>query len=224
VTGTHPDKLILGVPYYGNRWQTETLLAHSNILDFINSPRFRTAQEESIIHEKFWDNNSQSPWYRYTENSKYYQVWYDDKESLDLKYNLADNRSLKGVGMWALGYDGARNELWELLRSKYGNPVGILSPDGSDRPEIYQNYPNPFRISSHIDYFTPYTGNVSLKIYELSGRMVIQKQIMNQIPGEHSIELKTDQLSPGIYFYQMQITNLQSGDIYQKAFKMQILK
>ncbi len=224
VTGTNPDKLILGVPYYGNRWQTETLLAFSKTIDFINSPRYRTAREESVNYENFWDNTSQSPWYRYTENSKYYQVWYDDKESLKLKYELADERSLKGVGMWALGYDGARNELWDLLRSRYGGPVGIRNPDAEDHPVIYQNYPNPFKRTSRINYSIHQRSRVSLKIFEPSGRVVFQKQIEEQVPGDYNMEVKFENFPEGIYFYQMQITGLPSKSVYQKTFKMLILR
>lgn len=224
VTGTHPDKLILGVPYYGNRWQTETLLAFSKTIDFINSPRYRTAQEESVSNEKFWDNTSQSPWYRYTENNKYYQVWYDDRESLSLKYDLADDRALKGVGMWALGYDGARNELWDLLRSKYGNPVGISNPDVPDHPEIYQNYPNPFRAESQINYSIRKRSRIRLSVCEPTGRIVFQKQISVQTPGKHFIDIHFENLPAGIYFYQMQVINLQSMNIYQKTMKMIILR
>jgi hypothetical protein len=44
--------------------------------------------------------------------------------SLGLKYNLAESKNLKGVGMWALGYDGDKNDLWNLLRRKF-KPVPV---------------------------------------------------------------------------------------------------
>jgi len=225
VLNSHPEKLILVVPYYGNRWQTETIHAHSNTIDFINSPRFRTAQEESINHDKFWDNTSQSPWYRYTENSKNYQVWYDDKKSIELKYDLADERSLKGIGMWALGYDGDRDELWDLLYDRYGNPTNIQTPDHLPlKVRIGQNYPNPCRFSSCIPYYLKQKSRIMLRVFEASGRIVFQKQITKQAPGEHVIKMDFENLAPGIYLYQMQIHNLLSWDVYQKTYKIQIVR
>src|SRR6185369_13505042 len=41
---------------------------------------------------------------------------------LGLKYDLAQAKNLAGAGMWALGYDGSRTELYDLLRDKFQLP------------------------------------------------------------------------------------------------------
>ena len=46
-------------------------------------------------------------------------TWYDDEESLLAKYSLATDKKLKGVGMWALGYDDGFNQLWNALREYF---------------------------------------------------------------------------------------------------------
>ncbi|MCD6597883.1 MAG: hypothetical protein J7L04_09360 [Bacteroidales bacterium] len=225
VLNSQPERLILGVPYYGNRWQTESLLPFSKTLDFINSPRYKTAEEESINHDKFWDNTSQSPWYRYTEDSKNYQVWFDDKKSIGLKYDLADERSLKGIGMWALGYDGDRDELWDLLYDRYGSPTGIQTPVNlPQKARIGQNYPNPFSFSTSISYYVSQESRIMLRIIKPSGGIVFQKQITKQVQGEHLFDLYFENLPVGIYFYQIQICDLLSGEVYQKTYKMQIIR
>jgi len=116
----YPEKVILGVPYYGHTWTTTSSSAYSATIDFISSTRFRTAQPESEIYGLLWDAKSQTAWYRY-QNSDWYQTWYDDVLSLEKKYDLADNQSLGGIGMWALGYDGSRQELWNLINFKFGD-------------------------------------------------------------------------------------------------------
>ena len=63
---------------------------------------------------------SQTPWYHYNNNG-WNQGWYDDSLSLSLKYDFALFNDLKGVGIWALGYDDGRPELWELLHAKFGD-------------------------------------------------------------------------------------------------------
>lgn len=116
----YPEKVILGVPYYGHTWKTTSSAAYSSTIDFIGSNRFRTAQPESEIYGILWDSQSQTAWYRY-QNSDWYQVWYDDVLSLDKKYDLANSHDLAGIGMWALGYDGSRQELWDLINNKFGD-------------------------------------------------------------------------------------------------------
>ncbi len=119
VTNTNPEKLVLGVPYYGHRWKTVSGQANAEVVDILESTRFSKAQKEAPNYGRIWDSGSQTPWFRYQVGSKWYQVWYDDAQSLGLKYNLAEDKKLRGVGMWALGYDGVRPELWNLLRERY---------------------------------------------------------------------------------------------------------
>lgn len=120
VTQDNPEKLILGVPYYGLHWTTTSSAARSPVTGWIGSPRFYTAQPESETYGLLWDAESQTPWYRWHDGSSWHQVWFDNDASLGLKYDLAQANDLQGVGMWALGYDGSRSELWDLLEAHFG--------------------------------------------------------------------------------------------------------
>ena len=78
----------------------------------------------------------------------------------------------------------------------------ILTPNELDfRHE--QNYPNPFKSSTTINYNLPYSGRISLKIFDMLGKEI--QTIYNgfQIYGFHSIDFIADNLSSGIYFYQL---------------------
>ncbi len=119
VLNENPAKLILGIPYYGCRWATTSGDKRATTTDFLGNPRFYQAQKEGENYGYFWDSYSQTPWYRYQIGSQWYQVWFDDAHSLELKYDLADAQHLRGVGMWALGYDRERSELWNALRKRY---------------------------------------------------------------------------------------------------------
>lgn len=129
VVAFNPDKLILGIPYFGVYFKTESSSPGSKVKDFVNSPRFRVAQSQSQVYGKLWNTTYQVPWYRWYDG-EWNQVWYDDDSSLGLKYDLAESKNLLGVGMWALGYDGERQELWNLLDYKFGS--GIIPPP--DKP------------------------------------------------------------------------------------------
>ena len=140
VVNSEPHKLILGVPYYGDRWQTRTSAAHSATIDHLGHPRYKTAYEEALVHELKWDNTSQASWYSYKENNKFYQVWFETDSSLGLKYDLVLNHQLKGTGMWALGYDRDRTELWDELRLKFAESTAT---ENLFNCQEFQIYPNP---------------------------------------------------------------------------------
>ncbi len=139
IVNSTPEKLILGVPYFGIYFKTQSSSPGSSVIDYVNSPRFRTAQAQSEVYGKLWHSTYQVPWYRWNDG-EWNQVWFDDDSSIGLKYDLVISKNLKGVGMWALGYDGPRQELWNLLDYKFGSGV-VLSP----------GVPGSFRILADTD-------------------------------------------------------------------------
>lgn len=118
----NPRKLVLGVPYYGNRWRTTTSSAYAPSTSFVQSILYSQAATEAALRGRQWDGTSQTPWYRYQDSTSWNQVWFDDADSLLAKYQLAKSNGLGGVGMWALNYDGTRPELWNLLRQEFVFP------------------------------------------------------------------------------------------------------
>ncbi len=114
------SKLILGVPYYGNHWETANLDENAEILRFINSPSYRDVKSGFDWNSKQWSDYFSNSFFSWQENNSH-QIWYDSKQSLVEKYDFAISHNMKGIGIWALGYDGNRTELWYLINQKYGN-------------------------------------------------------------------------------------------------------
>ena len=129
VTHNTPDKLILGLPYYGGQWKTETSEAYSTVVSWVGSTRFRDDAATSLSRGLLWDSYSQTPWYTWHDGTDWRQVWFDNDVSLGLKYELAQDHDYRGVGMWALNYDGSRGELWDELGRRFGPDWAASPPD-----------------------------------------------------------------------------------------------
>jgi spore germination protein YaaH len=202
-----PEKLILGVPYYGSRWQTIDNSAYSGVIDYINHPRFLTAKPESQTAGLLWDTKSQTPWYRYQEDTKWFQVWFDDETSLSLKYDLADAREYRGVGMWALGYDNGRSELWDELRRRYSVTATANKQNNAlsipNKFELLQNYPNPFNSSTEIRWQLAVGSDVEISVYNMLGEKVTNLVTGFRGPGSHSYHFDASDLASGVYYYQL---------------------
>lgn len=122
------DKIILGCPYYGFEWDTVNDQPLAATTSKGKARFYAEAEARAQSFGKLWYAPGQVPWYRFFQNGTWTQGWYDDSLSLSLKYDLAVDRDLAGVGMWALGYDEGRPELWDALRAYFGGPPDQQAP------------------------------------------------------------------------------------------------
>ena len=201
VTENNPEKLILGVPYYGNKWKTQDEWAYSNVLDHINQPTFSIAMTQAEQNTLLWDDLSETSWSLNNDNNQYLQTWFDTDSSVGMKYDLAQNYALKGVGMWALGYDGSRTELWNELRKRFGEPIFITDNNIVNNNITINIFPNPFRDLSSIELFLKKDSDISVNIYDNQGNMIsVVMHNQNLCKGKHRIELDMGNSKPGMYY------------------------
>lgn len=119
--GGNADKLLLGVPYYGLDWRVRSGSFPNTSIGFADAKYFYEIQEELAEREiqASWDDESETPYYAYDDH----QVWFENEESLDRKYDLVEEKDLAGIGIWALGYEGSYPELGTVLRNHFlGEP------------------------------------------------------------------------------------------------------
>jgi hypothetical protein len=70
--------------------------------------------------------------------------------------------------------------------------------------ELEQNYPNPFNPSTTIAFALPKLSEVTLKIFDASGREVATL-VEGKLPaGKHEVVLDASPFSSGVYFYRLQ--------------------
>ncbi len=115
-------KLFLGIPYYGYQWPTRAETTHSRTTGYGEALSYSQAAARAARYGRRWDGESQTPWYRFYQGG-WYQGWFDDDTSLLLKFNEVHEHGFLGTGMWALGYDGGRKELWSALREAFNRPL-----------------------------------------------------------------------------------------------------
>ncbi len=88
--------------------------------------------------------------------------------------------------------------------SSAGGIDGIKRED--TEPEHFalsQNYPNPFNPSTVIRFGVRSTGAVSLKVYDVLGRLVRTLVDKVEQPGTYSVSFDASEFPSGVYFYEL---------------------
>jgi spore germination protein YaaH len=135
--GLNPEKSILALPLYGSQW--------SGTFDPVegfyttNFERKVTLSEVSRVFQSKDSVYNITPTLDETTMTNYFflefqdntsiEGWYDDSLTLSKKMDLALVNKFKGVGLWALGYDLGKNEVWEVVAKKFtGDAINIKDP------------------------------------------------------------------------------------------------
>ncbi|QQS35393.1 MAG: T9SS type A sorting domain-containing protein [Ignavibacteriales bacterium] len=119
-----------------------------------------------------------------------------------------EDQSWSDVSRWLYTWIGA---LW--------NPVGVDDPQNTVLTyELSQNYPNPFNPATQIVYSIEKPGNVSIKVYDVLGRVVTTLVDQFKTAGSHTINFDASNLSSGVYFY-----SIESGSFHATK-KMMLIK
>lgn len=116
------EKIILAVPYYGYEWTTENKNKNSPVKDGGEVRVLSYAEASDMVKNKkiFFDKDSQTPWYSYTDDKGLSHVFhYENVRSLGAKYDLVNKKALGGVGIWALGFEGSDADLGQLIIDKF---------------------------------------------------------------------------------------------------------
>jgi hypothetical protein len=91
------------------------------------------------------------------------------------------------------------------------SPISVkqISGEVPNKFELAQNYPNPFNPTTTIKFNIAKTSNVSIKIYDLTGKLVntIVNQKMN--PGKYDVKWTSTNsegkfVASGVYFYRIE--------------------
>ncbi|HET7658708.1 MAG TPA: glycosyl hydrolase family 18 protein [Bacillales bacterium] len=116
VTKIPRKNIMMGMPMYGYDW---TLPYKKG-----GPPAKRIGLQEAAQLAKatgakvLYDEKAQSPHFYYTDHSgKKHVVWYENRQSLQAKFNLVKQYGLRGISYWELGPSAPEN--WSLLRQNF---------------------------------------------------------------------------------------------------------
>lgn len=108
-------KICMGVPNYGYDWPLPYVRGTTKARTLGNIEAVQMAIFYGVPIG--FDQTAQSPYFTYWQYGVEHQVWFEDVRSYQAKYNLAEEYSLRGVGIWQV------NQLfragWELLDYRF---------------------------------------------------------------------------------------------------------
>lgn len=88
----------------------------------------------------------------------------------------------------------------------------------ADNFELKQNFPNPFNPKTTISYSIPAEDFVTIKIFNILGKEVAVILNERKIAGEHQLEFNADNLTSGVYFYEL------TAGSYKSVKKLVLMK
>ncbi len=112
LTRIDADKIFLGIPNYGYDWTLPYVKGESRAASISNVEAVQLAVKYDVPIE--YDEVSQSPRFRYTdEEGREHEVWFEDVRSIQKKFELIEEKQLRGAGYWNLMRPFQQN--WSLL-------------------------------------------------------------------------------------------------------------
>lgn len=145
------EKLILGLPWYGydypvyepavlaethrgysywykqwtgyGRWYWRK--GYSKLPSYVQTYKEGVRDVDAV--KTGWDDLGKVGWKAYKEDGTWRMFFMEDSKSLSIKYDFAKSKKLGGVGIWALGFDEGTDDMWQLLKNKFGNKLANAS-------------------------------------------------------------------------------------------------
>ena len=128
------SKIILGLPWYGIAWSTVSNTPNATVLGGSGcrptSVLFAQAALLASQNGRNYDSIEHSAWTAYQLDcgdtdaggnpvQTWRELYYDDEQSLAVKYDMVNYWNLRGMGIWALGYDHGHPEMASLVASRF---------------------------------------------------------------------------------------------------------
>jgi spore germination protein YaaH len=114
------SKIILGVPLYGHAWPTATGSVHARTIGGGYDVLYRDAVGVAAAHGSRTDPVEGVAWSVWRTGGTWWQLYFDDAASTARKWAFVKKSGLLGTGLWAMGFQGSRQEHFTMLREAFG--------------------------------------------------------------------------------------------------------
>ncbi len=138
-----------------------------------------------------------------------YFITYDDSASIAAKFDYIRRNHLGGIIVYELGggYPPGSPDyplLAGMKKDEEDTTLSAIKPGPPQMPRsvsLMQNYPDPFNPSTTIGFAVRNPGIVTLKVYDVLGRLITTLVNSWQTAGEHYVVFNGTRLASGVYFY-----------------------
>lgn len=116
ITKIPPEKINLGIPNYGYDWPLpyERGITKARTIGNVEAVQLAVSYGVPIS----FDEVALSPYFYYSNEGLYHEVWFEDVRSLQAKFSLVTEYQLRGVGYWQIMQLFRAN--WLLLTDTFG--------------------------------------------------------------------------------------------------------
>jgi len=123
--------------------------------------------------------------------------WPDQAKLGDYFDMFSDNNAAHLA--WAATFNGEQ----DIYYSRIDLTTGIENKKTRTRYSLQQNFPNPFKDKTSINYQVPNKSMITIKLTDINGRFICN--LVNKIhpPGDYQVEFNRANLSEGIYYYSL---------------------
>mgnify|MGYP001187725187 CR=1 FL=1 len=122
------------------------------------------------------------------------------------------------LGNYKMLIDGIR------VSKSWGNLTSVSNISTvAENFSLSQNYPNPFNPSTKINFSIPERGFVTLKVYDMLGKEVMQLVSGDYSRGTYAVDFNAAGLSSGIYMYSVE-ARTESGQLLRDTKKLSLVK
>ncbi|MCD4681713.1 MAG: T9SS type A sorting domain-containing protein [Bacteroidales bacterium] len=102
---------------------------------------------------------------------------------------------------WAATFNGEQDVYYGHITPQF---TGTHELKNNISATLSQNYPNPFKGQTNIRYYLAEESFVSIKVFDLTGRVVASLINESQNTGNHQVTYTATNLESGVYYYQLQ--------------------
>ncbi len=194
------SKLNIGIPFYGYIMNGVSR-PKQNTKDYSKTAiRYYEIVEQYDLSTANWDDEAKVPWLPL--DGAY--VTYDNERSVTAKVNYVMNEGLGGWIIWALDEDYLPGE---SPQTPLMNAIKDAMVSTAVRRIDIKKEDMNIRIGYKTLYFTLTTNaSVTIKLFDISGRLVMERYLGVLSPGDNSFSLAGEGLPAGMY-----IVNLAAG-------------